>query len=67
MEAVIAAQCSQSTQSDGIGEENLGAGINPHLPQMEVTFQNLLIYVSQMLIYKSVTTQLQTNVHWYLN
>lgn len=46
MEAVIAAQCSQSTQSDGIGEENLGAGINPHLPQMEVTFQNLLIYVS---------------------
>lgn len=31
MEAVIAAQCSQGAQSDGIGEENLGAGINPHL------------------------------------
>lgn len=31
MEAVIAAQCSQGTQSDGIGEENLGTGINPHL------------------------------------
>ena len=31
MEAVVAAQCSQGTQSDGIGEENLSAGINPHL------------------------------------
>lgn len=35
MEAVIAAQCSQGTQSDGIGEENLGTGINPHLWHME--------------------------------
>lgn len=35
MEAVIAAQCSQGAQSDGIGEENLGAGINPHLWHME--------------------------------
>lgn len=35
MEAVVAAQRSQGAQSDGIGEENLSAGINPHLSQTE--------------------------------
>lgn len=35
MEAVVAAQSSQGAQSDGIGEENLSAGINPHLSQMK--------------------------------
>ena len=66
MEAVVAAQRSQGTQPDGIGEENLGAGINPHLPQREVTFQNLFIYVSWM-SYFLVTTLLQTNVHRYFS
>lgn len=41
IEAVVAAQCSQGTQSDGIGEENLGASINPHLPQREKHLLNL--------------------------
>lgn len=31
MEAVVAAQGSQGTQSDGVGEEYLGASINPDL------------------------------------
>ena len=31
MEAIVAAQRSQGTKSDGIGEKNLSAGINPHL------------------------------------
>ncbi len=35
MEAVVAAQRSQGAQSDGIGEENLSASINPHLSQTE--------------------------------
>lgn len=34
MEAVVAAKRSQGAQSDGIGEENLSACINPHLSQM---------------------------------
>lgn len=33
MEAVVAAQRGQGAQSDGIGKENLSAGINPHLSQ----------------------------------
>ena len=33
MEAIVAAQRSQGTQADGIGEENLSACINPHLSQ----------------------------------
>lgn len=36
VEAVVAAQCSKSTQSDGIGEEDLSAGINPHLSRREM-------------------------------
>lgn len=31
MEAVVAAQCSQGAQPDGIGKEDLGASINPDL------------------------------------
>lgn len=31
VEAVVAAQCSQGAQADGVGEEDLGAGIDPHL------------------------------------
>lgn len=31
MEAVVAAQCSQGAQPDGIREEDLGASINPDL------------------------------------
>ncbi len=31
IEAVVAAQSSQSSKPDGIGEEDLRAGINPHL------------------------------------
>lgn len=31
VEAVVAAQCGQSTQPDGVGEEDLGASINPDL------------------------------------
>lgn len=37
MEAVVTAQCSQGTQPDGIGEENLCASINPHLSQTEMS------------------------------
>lgn len=35
MEAVVTAQSSQSAQANGIGEENLSAGINPHLSERE--------------------------------
>ena len=31
VEAVVAAQSGQSSQPDGVGEEDLSAGVNPHL------------------------------------
>lgn len=40
MEAVVAAQSSEGTKSDGIGEENLSAGVNPHLTKQESFFTN---------------------------
>lgn len=43
MEAVVAAQSSEGTKSDGIGEENLSASINPHLTGRKTKlFHNLL-------------------------
>lgn len=35
VKAVVAAQRSQGAQSDGVGEKNLSASINPHLSQTE--------------------------------
>lgn len=31
VEAVVAAQSGQSSQPDGVGEEDLSAGVDPHL------------------------------------
>lgn len=42
IEAVVTAQCSQGAQSDGIGEKNLGSGINPHLKQTDASELTLL-------------------------
>lgn len=36
VKAVVAAQCSQCTKSDGVREENLSACINPNLPHGKV-------------------------------
>ncbi len=53
MEAVVAAKSSQGAKSDGIWEENLSAGINPHLSETEVwvKFHSLLSCVSLMLMH----------------
>ena len=33
MELVVAAKCRERAKTDGVGEEDLGAGVNPHLQQ----------------------------------
>lgn len=52
VEAVVAAQRSQGAQSDGVGEKNLSASINPHLSQriIKATFHNLSTAVSSVLL-----------------
>ena len=37
MEIIIGSKCCHSSQSDGIGEEYLGTGINPYLDAEQVS------------------------------